>query len=119
MNIQTFIYLYLISVPLFYLSICCGWGGGKNYYQSKLGHLLGTLIGWRLLFLPNIFSGINFLQTYPAVIQGKLINAVLYGAFFGFVTYVTYELTNLALLKDWPLSIVLLILPGEQYWALE
>jgi uncharacterized membrane protein len=31
---------------------------------------------------------------------------MLYGAMFGFFTYMTYELTNLALLKDWPLNIV-------------
>jgi uncharacterized membrane protein len=32
--------------------------------------------------------------------------AVLYGALFGFFTYATYDMTNLATLKDWPLSIV-------------
>lgn len=108
MNIQTFIYLYLISVPLFLL-IDLLWLGvvAKNYYQSKLGHLLGD-VNWlaAIIFYLIFLAGLTFFATYPAVIQGKLINAVLYGAFFGFVTYVTYELTNLALLKDWPLSIV-------------
>jgi len=108
MNIQTFIYLYLISVPLF-LIIDLLWLGviAKDYYQSKLGHLLGD-VNWiaAVIFYFIFLAGLTFFATYPAVLEGKLINAVLYGAFFGFVTYVTYELTNLALLKDWPLSIV-------------
>lgn len=108
MNIQTFITLYLISVPLFFL-IDLLWLGvlAKDYYQSKLGHLLGD-VNWiaAIIFYLIFLAGLTFFATYPAVIEGKLINAVLYGAFFGFVTYVTYELTNLALLKDWPLSIV-------------
>jgi uncharacterized membrane protein len=33
------------------------------------------------------------------------MHALLYGAFFGLVTYATYDLTNLATLKDWPLLI--------------
>jgi uncharacterized membrane protein len=33
------------------------------------------------------------------------MNAVLFGAFFGLVTYSTYDLTNLATLKDWPLIV--------------
>jgi uncharacterized membrane protein len=33
-------------------------------------------------------------------------HAALWGALFGFFTYATYDLTNLALLKDWPLNMV-------------
>jgi uncharacterized membrane protein len=33
--------------------------------------------------------------------------ALLMGAFFGLVTYATYDLTNLATIKDWPLIITL------------
>jgi uncharacterized membrane protein len=34
-----------------------------------------------------------------------LKHALLAGAFFGLVTYATYDLTNLATLKDWPLIV--------------
>ncbi len=108
MNIQTFVTLYLISVPLFFL-IDLLWLGviAKNYYQSKLGHLLGD-VNWlaAIIFYLIFLAGLTFFATYPGVTEGKLGNTIFYGAFFGFVTYVTYELTNLALLKDWPLSIV-------------
>ena len=32
-------------------------------------------------------------------------SALTLGAFFGLVTYATYDLTNLAVVKDWPLAI--------------
>jgi len=35
---------------------------------------------------------------------GQLLPAFLWGAFFGFVTYATYDFTNLAVLKDWSLK---------------
>lgn len=108
MNIQTFITLYLISVPLFFL-IDLLWLGvvAKNFYQDKLGHLLGE-VNWiaAVIFYFLFLAGLTFFATYPAVLEGKLSTAILYGALFGFMTYMTYELTNLALLKGWPLSIV-------------
>ena len=38
----------------------------------------------------------------PALQAGSLRNALLLGAFFGLVTYATYDLTNHATVKDWP-----------------
>ncbi len=32
---------------------------------------------------------------------------MLYGGLFGFFTYATYDLTNLATLKNWPLDLVI------------
>ncbi len=31
-----------------------------------------------------------------------------FGALFGFITYSTYDLTNLATLKDWPVKITII-----------
>lgn len=108
MNIQTFIYLYLISVPVFFV-VDMLWLGffAKNFYQTKLGHLLGEVnwpaaITFYLLFL----LGLTFFATYGAVVAGVWHKAALYGALFGFFTYTTYDLTNLATLRDWPLSVV-------------
>jgi uncharacterized membrane protein len=42
----------------------------------------------------------------PAVEKNNLNSAILLGALFGFFTYATYDLTNLATLKNWPLTIV-------------
>jgi uncharacterized membrane protein len=41
----------------------------------------------------------------PAVEKHSWVNAIIFGALFGLITYATYDLTNLATLKDWPLSV--------------
>jgi uncharacterized membrane protein len=38
----------------------------------------------------------------------SLLNTLIYGAIFGLVAYATYDLTNHATLKDWPLHVTLL-----------
>ena len=42
----------------------------------------------------------------PISLSNSLAKAVISGALFGFIAYATYDLTNLATLKDWPLPIV-------------
>lgn len=110
MNIQTFLTLYLISVPVFFL-IDMFWLGvvAKNIYQSRIGHLLGE-VNWTaaIIFYLVFLVGLTFFAIYPAFVDGKILTAILYGAMFGFFTYATYDLTNLATLRDWPLSITLI-----------
>ena len=42
----------------------------------------------------------------PAVNTSSWSQAATLGALFGFFTYATYDLTNLATVKNWPLAIV-------------
>ena len=109
MNIQIFLTLYIISVPIFFITDMI-WLGlvAKNFYQSKLGHLLGE-VNWTaaIIFYLVFLVGLTFFATYPAALAGKVDQAVLFGALFGFFTYATYDLTNLATLRDWPLSVSL------------
>jgi uncharacterized membrane protein len=108
MNIQTFITLYLISVPVFFI-IDMFWLGivAKNFYQDKIGHLLGD-VNWlaAIVFYLVFLVGLTFFATYPAVLQDKLLTAITYGALFGFFTYATYDLTNYATLQNWPFIVV-------------
>jgi uncharacterized membrane protein len=39
------------------------------------------------------------------MVKQSWVHALLYGALFGLVTYATYDLTNLATVKDWPLLV--------------
>jgi len=104
MNIQLFLTLYLISVPVFFV-IDILWLGvvAKSFYQSKLGHLLGP-VNWpvAILFYLVFLLGLTFFATYPTVTKGVLASGVILGALFGFFTYATYDLTNQATLRDWP-----------------
>ncbi len=41
----------------------------------------------------------------PAIEKNSWMHALLFGALFGLITYGTYDLTNLATLKDWPILV--------------
>ena len=96
-------------MPVFFV-IDMIWLGliAKNFYQDKIGHLLGE-VNWvaAIIFYLLFLVGLTFFATYPALQAQSWHKAVLLGGLFGFFTYMTYDLTNLATLKSWPLSIVI------------
>jgi len=107
MNIQTFVTLYVISVPIFFV-IDMIWLGfvASNFYRDRMGHLME--INWTaaVIFYLVFLVGLIFFAVYPNLDKGWQM-VLLYGALFGFFTYATYDLTNLATLKDWPLDLVI------------
>jgi uncharacterized membrane protein len=44
----------------------------------------------------------------PALEKNSLSQAILFGALFGLCSYATYDLTNLATIKDWPVLITII-----------
>jgi uncharacterized membrane protein len=58
------------------------------------------------IFYALFIVGIFIFAILPATEKNSFSHAVIYGALFGFFTYATYDLTNLATLKNWPLTIV-------------
>ena len=66
-----------------------------------------------MVFYAIFVAGLVYFVIHPAVDEGSWSKALLVGAFFGFVTYATWDLTNLAVLKDFPLSIV----PIDMAWG--
>ena len=53
----------------------------------------------------------------PAIEKGAWTHALLYGALFGLVCYATYDLTNLALAKNWPLLVTIVDLMWGAFLA--
>jgi len=100
-------YLYLISVPIFF-AVDMVWLGlvAKNFYVSQIGHLMGP-VNWpaAILFYLIFLVGLVIFAIQPAFLAGSVGKALLFGALFGFFTYATYDLTNLATLKDWPVLV--------------
>jgi uncharacterized membrane protein len=80
----------------------------KIYTKKYLGGFLSDTVNWTAAFIFYLIYivGISIFAIYPAVNKGSAMNAILMGALFGFFTYATYDLTNLATLKGWPLPIV-------------
>lgn len=109
MNITHFLTLYALSVPIFFL-IDMVWLGviASDFYRTKLAHLMGE-INWTaaIIFYLVFLVGLVIFAIYPAVERNNWQYALIHGALFGFFTYATYDLTNLATLRDWPLSVAI------------
>ena len=50
--------------------------------------------------------GMMVFVIYPGIKTGSAMHVLWKGMLYGLVTYATFDLTNLALLKDWPATIV-------------
>lgn len=82
----------------------------KDLYKENIGHLMAAnpnLIAALLFYLLYI-GGVLYLAVLPAIQTGDIKEAIFRGAVFGFLAYATYDLTNLATLKDWPVKITII-----------
>lgn len=102
---------YLLTAVVFF-AIDMLWLGliAKGLYNKYLGSFLAEQVNWTaaIIFYLLFIVGIFVFAIMPAVEKDSLMKAVFLGALFGFFTYATYDLTNLATLKDWPIKIVLI-----------
>jgi uncharacterized membrane protein len=103
-----FIKLYAIALPVFF-AIDMVWLGlvAVDFYMDQIGGLMRTDINWvaAIIFYLIFIGGLVVFVIKPAVAKGSWKHTVVYGSLFGFITYATYDLTNLATLKDWPLLV--------------
>jgi uncharacterized membrane protein len=99
---------YLIALPVFF-AIDMVWLVlvAKNFYQKHIGFLMKPDVGWlaAIVFYLLFIGGLVVFVITPAVEKHSWVHALLYGALFGLITYATYDLTNLATLKDWPVLV--------------
>ncbi len=79
-------------------------------YQQGIGHLMADDPRWAvaLVFYAGYPVGLVLFAVLPQVGQTGTLKAALLGALFGLIAYGTYDLTNLATLRDWPLGLSLL-----------
>ncbi len=105
-----FIKLYAIALPVFF-AIDMVWLGvvAKDFYRAQIGSLLRPDVNWMaaIIFYLIFIGGLVAFVITPAMEKGSWMNALLFGAFFGLVCYATYDLTNLAVAKDWPLLVTI------------
>ena len=106
-----FLKVYALTLVIFFL-VDIVWLGviSKKIYKEYLGHLMAPNVNWAaaLVFYFLFIAGLVFFVIMPAIEKGDLMYAITVGAFFGLITYGTYDLTNLATLKDWPLNITII-----------
>lgn len=81
----------------------------KDFYRSQIGALLKPDVNWTaaIIFYLLFIAGLVVFVISPAIEKGSWAHALLFGALFGLVCYATYDLTNLAVAKDWPLLVTI------------
>ena len=81
----------------------------KDMYRNGIGHLMLETPNWTAAaaFYLIYIAGLVLFGVWPGLETGEWSRAALYGALFGFFCYATYDLTNLATLRGWPISIVI------------
>lgn len=99
---------YLVTTGVFLL-IDIAWLAliAPKLYKANIGHLMAdkpNLPAAGVFYLLYI-AALLFFVIDPALVKGSAWQAVWTGAFLGLVMYATYDLTNLATMKDWPLKI--------------
>jgi uncharacterized membrane protein len=96
--------LVMVALDMLWLGVVA-----KSMYQQAIGHLMADQ--------PKVFAAVTFYALYAV---GLLVFAVapnaddtswsktmVMGALFGFFAYATYDLSNLATLKNWPTYLAL------------
>jgi uncharacterized membrane protein len=81
----------------------------KGFYARHMGSLLRPDVKWvpALIFYALYVAAIVIFVVMPAAERRSLARAVGLGAFFGLAAYATYDLTSLALIRDFPLAVVI------------
>ncbi|MEM6811817.1 MAG: DUF2177 family protein [Pseudomonadota bacterium] len=108
---MTFILAYIVTAVVF-LAIDFVWLAYimKDFFQNSIGHLmadepnLAVAAGFYILYA----AGIVYFAIMPGLQNGSWMTVAFNATFFGLLAYGTYEATNLATLKDWPVKMAII-----------
>ena len=95
----------LLVLDLLWLRLVMG-----PLFKTELGELMRpepALVPAALFYLLYV-AGIVVFAVMPGVAASSLLRAGVFGAFLGLLAYGTYDLTNLATLKIWPVKVAIL-----------
>jgi uncharacterized membrane protein len=100
--------LYFSTLAVFFV-VDMLWLGviSRTFYKKHLGFLMAPDVNWyaALIFYFLFIAGVLVFVVLPGLKENDLTITLIKAAFFGLVTYATYDLTNLATVKNWPLII--------------
>jgi uncharacterized membrane protein len=107
---MTYLKLYALTTLAFF-AIDLVWLGvvASSFYQKHLGPILRPDIVWgaALAFYALYIAGILVFAVVPGLQAGSLVRAVSLGAFFGLVAYATFDLTGMALIREFNWTVVI------------
>ena len=94
----------MVALDLLWLGVIA-----KSFYMQGIGHLMAERpnVAVAVLFYVLYAVGIVVFAVAPGEASDGWGRTVALGALFGFFAYATYDLTNLATLRNWPISVTL------------
>ena len=103
---------YFAVTFVVFMGIDLVWLGfvAKNIYSKYLGYLMAPNVNWlaALVFYVIFIIGILYFVIAPSLVDRDFTQLVIRAMLFGFITYATYDLTNLATVRDWPITITII-----------
>jgi uncharacterized membrane protein len=108
MMFQTYAVAYL-STAIVFFGVDFVWLSTmtSRFYRSRMGDMLldqPNFVAAGLFYLVYV-AGVVYLAVIPAVNAGSFATALVGAAVLGLIAYGTYDMTNLATLKNWSLSL--------------
>jgi uncharacterized membrane protein len=101
-----------VAAGLTFLVLDLVWLGyvAYGFYRNELGPLLAEPfnIPAAAAFYFVFLVGLTYFAIIPALAEGGVWRALMLGAMFGFFCYATYDLTNLATIKGFPIRVALI-----------
>jgi uncharacterized membrane protein len=79
----------------------------REFYKARLGQLLLEQPNWYAAILFYLIHALGIV-VFAVPLAESWASAMFYGALFGFCVYAAYDLTNLATLRGWPLTVSLI-----------
>lgn len=95
----------VVALDLLWLGVIA-----KPFYRHGIGHLMADRpnVPAAILFYAIFAFGLMVFAVLPSASNAEWSKTLLMAALFGFISYATYDLTNLATLRNWPISVSLL-----------
>ncbi len=105
-----YIYLYLLTSIMFFAIDFLWLKFSATNYSKKIGHLMESKpkLLPALIFYLIFVIGVIVFAVLPGYESQNVWKTIMLGALFGMLSYSTYDLTNLATLKKWPISITII-----------
>jgi uncharacterized membrane protein len=103
--------IYTITASTFFL-IDLLWIGviAKGFYAKYIGSMMSDQVNWvaALIFYLIYIGGIVLFVLIPALKNGSgVLHVMVMGGLLGLFAYSTFDLTALALFKDWPFVVAI------------
>ena len=101
--------LYVLTALVFF-AIDLVWLGvvANRFYAAHLGALLAPQVRWgpALTFYLIFIVGLLVFAALPGLAAGSLTRAAALGGLLGLIAYATFDLTCLAMFRDFPVVVV-------------